>query len=223
MPSSPADFVAATPLFQGLSAGARAELAAKLTSHRFAAGDVLVEEGLPCEGMYLLTSGRVRITRRSRDGRETTVAWESPPSTSGELPLFDGGPYPATVRAVEEVTALFLAKEDFRAACYQRPELALTVLASVGRRLRRLIESIDFGAVTRRLARYLLEQSQLSGQDVIQLPGFDPELTTRLCAEGGAITQSLERLIEGGVIRNDGGRITILDRTRLEDEASVPD
>ena len=45
------------------------------------------------------------------------VALETAPSTVAELPLFDGGPYPASVRAVDAVITLFINKSDFQQVC----------------------------------------------------------------------------------------------------------
>ena len=87
---------------------------------------------------------------------------EAAPATVAELPLFDGGPYPASVRVVEPVVSLFINKSDFQLVC-RIPEVALKVLAVVGRRLRHLVglvEAITFGSVTQRLARLLLDASK---------------------------------------------------------------
>src|ERR1019366_7114258 len=117
---------------------------------------MLFWEGEPCAGIFLLTQGSVKIFKTSPNGREMMLALEAAPGTVAELPLFDGGPYPASVRAVEPVVALFVGKSDFQNVCRQHPDVALKVLAVVGRRLRHLVgvvESMTFGSVTQRLAR----------------------------------------------------------------------
>jgi len=101
------------------------------------------------------------------------LALETAPSTVAELPLFDGGPYPASVRAVTPLLAYFIDKNGFYQVCRQYPEVALKVLAVVGRRLRHLVmvvESMTFGSVTQRLAKLLLDASREEGGAEFALP-----------------------------------------------------
>lgn len=59
---------------------------------------------------------------------------ETTPASVAELPLFDGGASHASVRVVQPVTALFINKNDFQQFCRQNPDVALKVLAVVGKR-----------------------------------------------------------------------------------------
>ena len=52
-----------------------------------------------------------------------------------EVPLFDGGPYPASVQALGGVTVAFLNTVDFRRVCRAHPQVGLKLLAAAGRRL----------------------------------------------------------------------------------------
>ena len=81
----------------------------------------------------------------------------APGSSIAELPVFDGGPYPASAVAVNDTGLLFLSKQDFRALCVTYPEVALKVLSVVGARLRRLvgiIEELSFTTVRHRLIAF---------------------------------------------------------------------
>ena len=74
-----------------------------------------------------------------------------------ELPVFDGGNYPASVTAIDDATLLFVSKQDFQALCLAHPQVALKVLRVVGSRLRRLvgiIEELSFTTVRHRLASF---------------------------------------------------------------------
>ena len=62
-------------------------------------------------------------------------------SSVAELPVFDGGPYPASAAAVEDSTLLFTHKDDLYQLCRQ-PEVALKVLRVAGARLRHLVGKI---------------------------------------------------------------------------------
>src|SRR5580704_16763253 len=107
-------------------------LSQRAVERHFPAGEMLFWEGEACAGIFLIAEGSVKIFRTSPGGREVMLAIEAAPASVAELPLFDGGPYPASVRVVEPVVSLFLNKSDFQQVCRQYPDVALKVLAVVG-------------------------------------------------------------------------------------------
>jgi len=197
-------------------------LAQRAVERRFAADEMLFWEGEPCAGVFLILEGSVKIFRTSPAGREVMLAIETAPSSVAELPLFDGGPYPASVRAIGAVVSLFINKTDFQQVCRQYPDVALKVLAVVGRRLRHLVglvESMTFGSVTQRLARLLLEAAKGSGAETFDLPVTHQELASRLGTVREVVSRNLARFRGDGLIRIQGHQIQILNRARLEQEA----
>lgn len=208
------------PLFSGLSEAEVQALALRAVEKRFAPGEMMFWEGEPCAGIFLIGKGSVRIFKTSSAGRDMVLAMESAPSTVAELPLFDGGPYPASVRAVDDVTAYFINKTDFHQVCRQYPEVALKVLAVVGRRLRHLVgvvESLTFGSVTQRLARMLLETS--AGADRFPMTVTHQEIASRLGTVREVVSRNLARFRAQGLIAAEGHDVAILDRAGLEREA----
>src|SRR5262245_36838585 len=105
------------PLFAGLNELEISELARVAMEKRYLAGQSLFQEGDECEGLFVLARGSVKIYRNQPGGREMTLAVERSPGTVAELSLFDGGPYPAGVSAIEELDALLIRKNDFRSVC----------------------------------------------------------------------------------------------------------
>ena len=209
-------------LFASLSEGELQALAQRAVERRFDSGEMLFWEGEPCAGIFLLVDGSVKIFKTSAGGREMMLSLESAPSTVAELPLFDGGPYPASVRAVEPVVCLFLNKTDFQQICRQYPDVALKVLAVVGRRLRHLVgvvESMTFGSVTERLARLLLDAARQAGADEFDLPLTHQELASRLGTVREVVSRNLARFRAEGLIRIQGHELRILDRAGLERES----
>src|ERR1051325_9388506 len=148
------------PLFAGLDDGQLAALALHAVPRTTKADELFFVEGAPCQGLYVVFAGTVRIFNQSPQGREQVLTLERAGAVVAELPVFDGGPYPASCRAMEPSLVLFISKQAFRHSCQQDPEVALKVLASVGGRLRRLvmiIEELSFLTVRSRLAGLLLE------------------------------------------------------------------
>lgn len=174
--------------------------------------------------MFLIVQGSVKIFRTSPGGREVMLSIESAPASVAELPLFDGGPYPASVRVVEPVVSLFINKNDFQQVCRQYPEVALKVLAVVGRRLRHLVglvEAMTFGSVTQRLARLLLDASKGAGAATFDLPLTHQELASRLGTVREVVSRNLARFRAQGLIRIQDRQVEIVNRAGLEQEAEA--
>ena len=212
------------PLFSSLTTTEIDALAQRAGERRFSQGDMLFWEGEPCAGIFLIVEGSVKIFKTSPGGREMMLSLETAPATVAELPLFDGGPYPASVRAMEPVAALFVNKNDFQQVCRQYPDVALKILAVVGHRLRHLVglvEAMTFGSVTERLARLLLDASRQAGADQFDLPLTHQELASRLGTVREVVSRNLARFRTEGLIRIEEHRVTILNRSGLEREAEA--
>jgi len=211
-------------LFAALSESELHGLAQRAVEKRFAADDMLFWEGEPCTGIFLILQGSVKIFRTSASGREVMLSIETAPATVAELPLFDGGAYPASVRVVEPVVALFINKNDFQQFCRQNPDVALKVLAVVGRRLRHLVglvESMTFGSVTQRLARMLLEASKAAGSDTFDLPATHQELASRLGTVREVVSRNLGRFRAQGLIAIRDRQVQIVNRSGLQVESEA--
>ena len=211
-------------LFAALSESELHGLAQRTVEKKFAADEILFWEGEPCAGIFLIIQGSVKIFRTSASGREVMLSIETAPATVAELPLFDGGTYPASVCVVEPVLALFINKNDFQQFCRQNPDVALKVLAVVGNRLRHLVglvESMTFGSVTQRLARMLLDASKAAGSDTFDLPATHQELASRLGTVREVVSRNLGRFRAQGLISIRDRQVQIVNRAGLQLESEV--
>jgi len=218
------DLLGRIPMFAELEAAALDALAQRSIPRAYEQGHVLFHEGDPCEGVYVIAEGRVRIFKASSSGRELTLAVETAPATVAEVPLFDGGSYPASVKALEPVLALFIHKRDFQAVCMQYPQVALKALAVFGRRLRMLltlIESITFGSIRQRLARTLLDQAELARSNTFSLPWTHQEIALNFGTAREVISRNLNRFQADGLIEVSHRQVTLLDRDGLSREADA--
>lgn len=207
------------PIFASLDPPALEALAQRARPHRFQPGELLFNEGEACAGVFLLTSGSVRIFKLSASGRELTLTLEQAPATVAEVPLVDGGSYPASVSAIGQVDTLFLPRRDFIAVCREHPQVALAALAVFGRRLRTLVsllEAVTFGGVRQRLARYLLEHAQEGFW-----AGTHQELALSLGTVREVVSRNLSRFQADGLIRIKHRGIELLDLPSLEREAEA--
>lgn len=213
-----------TPLFAALEDPALDSLAARCGIRSYAQGEILFSEGEPCKGLYIVVSGRVRIFKTSVTGREQVLAVEGPGASVAELPVFDGGGYPASGSALETTEVLFISRADLRAICLERPEVSLKMLEVVGARLRRLvgiIEELSFTTVRHRLISFLLRQATAEGLRtdrgiVFSLQTSHQDLAAHIGTVRELVSRNLARLQAQSLIEMNGREITIPDREALE-------
>ena len=223
---NPGQTLTKVPIFSGLSDAELAFLAQHTVSRRFSAGETVFSEGEPCTGLYVVESGHVRIFKSSAGGREHVLAIEGPGSSVAELPVFDGGNYPASVAAIDDATLLFVSKQGFQALCLAHPQVSLKVLRVVGMRLRRLvgiIEELSFTTVRHRLAAFLLRKAKTSGKrsaDGIEfaLPANNQELASQIGTVRELVSRNLSRFQAEGMLKVDGRTVTVTDLKALEAE-----
>jgi CRP/FNR family transcriptional regulator len=221
----PPSILAKAPLFADLNESERSLLARRMLTRRFAAGELIFGEGDPCLGLFVIDSGAVKIFKSSPGGREQVLAIDGPGDSIAEVPVFDGGPYPASAQATKDAVLLFISKADFRAVCLERPEVALKVLRFVGRRLRSLvsiIEELSFTTVRSRLAALLLRLARAGtpGPEGVSfpLPANNQELAAQIGTVRELVSRNLSRLQAAGIIRIEGRTVTVRSLKALEQE-----
>lgn len=218
--------LAQTSLFSGLSERELEFLLERVVSRRYSSAETVFSEGEPCSGLYVVESGSIRIFKSSVAGREQVLGIEGPGGSVAELPVFDGGSYPASVTAIEDSVLLFVSKQDFQALCRAHPEVALKVLKVVGARLRRLvgiIEELSFTTVRHRLCAYLLRLAQSEGRKVnggvqVMLPANNQELAAQIGTVRELVSRNLSRLQAEGIVQIDGRALLIRDLKSLESD-----
>lgn len=215
------------PLFADLSEDEVRALAQRTVSHHVRAGESIFSEGDACQGLYVVESGELKIFKIGASGREQILTIERPGDSVAELPVFDGGPYPASAMAVVDSTLLFISKRDFRTVILEHPEVGLKVLKTVGGRLRRLvglIEELSFTTVRSRLVMQLVRLSRDHGQPTargieLMLPS-NQELASAVGTVRELVSRTLSRLQAEGLVRLDGKQLIVPDLEALEAHAS---
>ena len=214
------------PLFADLSEKELEFLAERALLRHYKTNEVIFSEGDPCQGLYVIESGSIRIYKTSAGGREQVLGHEQAGNSVAELPVFDGGSYPASAAAVGETTLLFIRKEDFHGLCLQHPEVALKVLKAVGGRLRRLvgiIEELSFTTVRHRLAALLLRLAKRKGKRTARgieftITASNQELAAHIGTVRELVSRNLSRLQAAGIIQLRGKNVIVPDLKALEAE-----
>ena len=208
------------PYFADLDAAGLARIEERLVERRYERGRVVFMEGGPCQGLYAVRSGRVRIFKVSPEGREQVLMVAGPGETFNEVPNFDGGSNPASAEALEPSVLYLLPKADLLSIVEAEPVVAraiIRVFASHLRHLTALVEDLSFRNVTSRVAKILLAQVQrvesgagpgrLTQQQMAAMAGTAREVVGR----------ALKSLEQQGIIRMERGRVVVVSPERLAD------
>lgn len=222
--------LAKVQIFSGLTEAELNLVVQRTVARRFCAGEIIFGESEPCAGLYVVETGHVRIYKSSAGGREQVLSIDGPGGSIAEVPVFDGGNYPASAAAVDEATLLFISKQDFQSLCLAQPQVALKVLRVVGARLRRLvgiIEELSFTTVRHRLAAFLLRlakgQGHGSKEVSVTLPASNQELASQIGTVRELVSRNLSRLQAEGLIRMDGRTVVLCNIPALEAELHSAD
>jgi CRP-like cAMP-binding protein len=214
------------PLFTDLSEQELALVAGNVSRLHFEQGATIFSEGDPCHALLIVEEGTVKIFKSSPDGREQLIGIERRGNSLAEVPVFDGGRYPASAEAASAAVLLRLPADNFRRICLQSPELALKVFKVLGHRLRHLmslVEELSFSTVRRRLIAHLLRLAEDTGQQTpngiqFELPENNEELAARLGTVRELVSRNLGRLHGAGLIEMHRRTIRVPNPAALRDE-----
>jgi CRP/FNR family transcriptional regulator len=224
MTADTASLLKQIPIFSELDDSALARLAARCVARSAPAGTVLFTAGEPCRGLYVVESGRVRIYRLSAEGREQVLHVEGTGRPVAELPLFDGGAYPASAVTLEDSRLLFLPRADFEQLYRTSPDAAHAIIRALGRRLRHLVhvtETLAFRDVAARLALLLAGYADRAGVKTAEgvelaLDRTQEELGLEIGAARESVSRAFRQLVKKGLLRQlERDRVLIPDVARL--------
>ena len=190
-------------------------------------GQVIFHEGEPGDSLYIVLSGKVKLGRRSVDGRENLVALMGPSDQFGELSLFDPGPRTTTAIAVTDSRLARMPKEALRQWITEQPEIAERLLRVLARRLRRtnnMLADLIFTDVPGRVAKQLLQLakrfgSMESGQLRVTHDLTQEELAQLVGASRETVNKALADFAARGWLQISARSVLILDVERLRKRA----
>ncbi len=211
---SAVDALRTLPYFKSLDEAELKRLARALMERAFDKDALVLIEGEPSLGLYLLRAGSVKIFKLSDEGREQILRFMRPGDSFNEVAVFDGGPNPANASAVAPSVVWVLPRTAIIDLINRRPEVSLAIIQNLGARLRHLValvEDLSLRQVSARLAKLLLETASEHAAPMTQ-----QEMASRLGTVREIIGRSLRQLEAKGLIKVERGRIVIVDRSGLE-------
>ena len=218
-------------LFSGLDEPTLGIVAAALRPRRFRRGETIFHVDDPGDALFIVTSGRVKITIPPGDGSDpailTTIA---PGGFFGELALLDGAARSATAVALVAVETQVLRRDAFDRLVDEQPALRRALFAALAAEIRRLTAQfgdLHFLDLPGRLAGHLLRAlpgGDDGGSSPPRLDGGEerlpwPYTQGELAGMIGGSRQSVNRLLADfvaqGLLRFEGDDLVIPDAARL--------
>ena len=215
-----AEQVQRIPYFQDLEPRILERIRTAMFEVQAGKGQLLFSEGEPAEAMFGVQSGQVKIFKLSPDGREQVLRIIGPGECFNEVPIFDGGPNPANVQALEPTRLWGIRRTDMQRLLQEYPAVAFGFLKAFAGKLRyftRKVEDLSFRSVTSRVAKLLLELAEDDGRGGLRLPArfTQQEMANVVGTAREMIGRAFKVLEKEGAIKMDRHRVVIVSRTAL--------
>ena len=204
-------------LFEGLDEETLDQLLLSATDQMLIRGDVIFTEGAEADALYLVISGRIAISNKSFDGRESMVALMERGDLFGEMSLFDGLGRSAEARALEESQMIVLPYQPVTNLWTERPELLWSVISMLTRRLRVMdgaLADAFFLDVTGRTAKHLLELA--GNRETFEIPITQEELAGLVGASRERVNKAISSFLRLGWLDQNDRTYRIIKRRELE-------
>jgi CRP/FNR family cyclic AMP-dependent transcriptional regulator len=190
-------------------------------------GATLFLEGDHSDYVALITSGRVKVSFFTEDGREIVLALREPGDLLGDQSAIDGGRRGAGASALDPVQAIIVQADDFKGFLQDHPRVALLMLAMLSLRLRDADRKrIEFGAfdTVGRVARRLVELAERFGEaseEGVRITALlsQRELAAWTGSSREAVSKALQTLKARGWIEIHRREITVVDLDELSRRA----
>jgi CRP/FNR family cyclic AMP-dependent transcriptional regulator len=206
-----------TPLFGALEEADRKAVLQEMRETSFDGGQAIFSRGDEGKDVYLVTSGRVRLSVLTPEGRELSFAHAETGQIFGEIAVLDGGTRSADATAVSKVTALTLSKAALSRLIEQRAIVREAIVKFLCNRVREAdhqLEGIALYPIEVRLARFFLAAARQKGElkpgarIVVDLPISQSELALLIGASRPKVNAALSLLEDSGAIERKDSRFT---------------
>lgn len=208
------------PLFSGLSNDALERLLQATTRKNYPKDAAIVEENEVGETLYMILSGKVKVTNIGPDGKEVILSVLSEGEFFGEMSLLDREPRSANVVSMEKTEMMLLRRKEFLALLESNGEILSKLLGVLSGRLRHAnaqIRSLALLDVLGRIARLLLDTAAkegrklLDGSVVFRRPTHQ-EIASMVGTSRETVSRMIGDLSRDGYIKISGKDIIIKEK-----------
>ena len=212
------------PVFSVLSSSEMEEVKPYLTPMKFKKKEVVFSEGDTSDWLYVVTKGKVKITKLSSSGRELILEVIAPYEIFGAVAVMRGFPYPANAVAMEYAEVLRISRSNLMRILDRFPNLMYCMAMNIGDRIKgshEALKNIAVEKVESRIASLLLKLADKAGVKTDKTVAIDMKLTKQDLAEMVGTTvetsiRTMSKFKKQGVVSEKGGNIVITDLNKLK-------
>ncbi len=217
----------ASPVFSALPANELNALATVAREDRYRAREYVFMEGDAADWLCVVRSGRVKIVKHSRTGKDVVLELLGPGEVFGGVAVIERRPYPAAAQTMEASVIVKLPADAVSGLAERHPGVIREMALMIGRRLRTAhdsVRSLSIDPVEARLAATLLRLAEREGTTTADGVVLPFHLTRQSLADmtGTTVETTIRvvgRWLRDGLVTDDGKRIVLSDVDALRDVA----
>lgn len=207
------------PIFSNLNKEEMREITSLIGHKEFKKGELIYMAGQNGGSLYVINSGKIKITRISSSGKEQVIRILEAGEFMGELSIFKSSPLMDNAEALTETIMCIIDEKDLKDILKKYPLISFKIMEELSERLERaesLIQNINLSSVEKRLADILLELVDKDGK--IDLKMSKKDLASQIGMSSETLSRKLSAFQELGIIKLIGQRkINILNLSALEE------
>lgn len=211
-------------LFRDLPASSLTKVAWLSVSRNYARGETIFQQGDPGDALFVVVTGRVKISTRTGEGTEVFFDVLQTNDAFGEIALIDNQPRTASAIALEESQLLVVSRPHFMQLLEKDPTVSIHLLKLFCQRIRatsQLVEEAAFYDVPAKLAKRLLTLAANDDSTPENVIAHSPEeLSEFLGVKTPIINQYLQQWKQSGWLDLGRANITLIKPGALNDYLS---
>ena len=204
-------------LFKSLEEKELEKIARLSSLHKYKKESIILMEAEAGNSLFIISKGRVKISRISDEGKEVILAILKEGDFFGEMSLLDGHVRSANVTAIEDSELLMLKRNDFLNLLHSHPELSINLLKELAKRIRMSdtqIKSLSLLDAVGRVASAVIQLVEIGGtikegKMIIEKLPSQQDLANMAGTSRETVSRAFKLFIEEGYIVKKENKIVI--------------
>lgn len=220
------EFLTFVPIFSELGNDALEKIEKIGTKKFYNKNEVILMEEEAGTALFVIISGKVKVSRTSHDGREVILTILSESDFFGEMAILDGLTRSATVTAIDDSELFLIQRNDFLNLLYDHPEVSVALLQELTRRLRNAdmkIKALSLKDAEGKVATVILQLADDIGKikqgkvEIEKLP-LQQDLANMAGTSRETISRTLHSFAKKGFVEMEGSKLRILDYEKFKEK-----
>jgi CRP-like cAMP-binding protein len=223
--SETTDFLKYVPIFSELNEESLEKIAHIGIKKTFRKDSIVMFEHETGSALFVIISGKVKISRVSDDGKEVILTILSDSDFFGEMALLDGLTRSANVTAMEDTEMFLIQRNDFLNLLEEHPEVTIALVQELTQRLRSAdmkIKSLSLKDAEGKVANVILQLADNVGRikqgkvEIEKLP-FQHDLANMAGTSRETISRTLHAFAKKGLVELEGSKLRIVNYEKFRE------